>query len=378
LKKLLTKNRTLETFFEVKLASKAEGTRRQYHYALQDFEDYSKIKHNLNLEQMVSEFKNSNIETIIDTLQGWVNKSKIESRNRQARTRLLNAYLYYRGVKIDPRDMKDLEYENIEAEDRKPIPFEAAQAIIAYSSPKRKALYLAMLSGGMAIEEACHIKKSDLDTTGKRVKINIKAIYTKRKSRGRTTFISKEAWKALKPFIKIKGPDDFVFHESNDPKVTKENEMQTLRRIVDKLKLGKKYDSGTREITSHGFRAYFFTKAVQVHGENYAHKMTGHKGHLMEYDRYEDDKKLQMYLELEPKLLVFEQPIDHKEYSELVEELKIVKKDMVKYKEHWDENVRLATDKEYRRKELDPMIKRIIKRMKEELREEQLGKQPLS
>jgi len=328
LSKLLTKKRTYETFFSVKLDSKTEGTRKQYHYALQDFENYTKVKHNLNLQQMVSEFKASNIDTIIDTLQGWINKSKIETRNKQARARLLNAYLYYRGIKIDPRDMKDLEYENIEAQERKPIPFDAAQAIIANSTPRRKALYLAMLSSGMAIEEALQIVKSDLDTSGKRVKIVIKPSYTKRKSRGRTTFISKEAWKALKPFIKIKGPDDFVFHDKKNPKVTKENEMQCLRRIVDGLMLGKKYDSGTREITSHGFRAYFFTKAVQVHGENYAHKMTGHKGHLMEYDRYDDSKKLEMYLELEPKLLIFEQPIDHNEYSRLQDKIKRLDKEL--------------------------------------------------
>jgi len=238
----------------------------------------------------------------------------------------LNNYLYYRGVKIDPRDMKDLEYLNKESQERKAISLEAMQQIISYCRPQRKALYLAMSSSGIAIEEACHIRKSDLGFKLARVRIMIKPEYTKKKSRGRTTFMSKEAYKALKPFLKRKRKNDFVFHNSTDPKVTKDNESQCLRRVVDLLKLGKKYESGTREITSHGFRAYFATKAVQVHGENYMHKMLGHKGHLMEYDRYEDDRKLEMYLKLEPKLLIFEQPVDDKELQSLKEENKEFRK----------------------------------------------------
>ena len=53
-------------------------------------------------------------------------------------------------------------------------------------------------------------------------------------------------------------------------------------------------------------RAYYATHAVRVHGENYMNKMIGHAGYLMEYDRYDDSKKLEMYLKLEPSLLVYE------------------------------------------------------------------------
>jgi len=52
--KLLGKNRTFETFFDVKLNSKTPGTRKQYHYALKDFEDHIKVKYNLNLSQIIT------------------------------------------------------------------------------------------------------------------------------------------------------------------------------------------------------------------------------------------------------------------------------------------------------------------------------------
>ncbi len=326
---ILGENRTFESFFEVKLAQKAPGTRKQYHYALQEFEAHTKIKYNLNLEQMIQEFKASKVEKIIDILQLWINKSKIEMSNRRGRVCQLNTYLRYRGIRLDSLDMKDLEYSNTEPDDRIPITLEQAQQLLSHCKPREKALWLAMLSSGMTIEEACHIIKSDLDFELERVRITIKHEYTK-KNRGRIVYISKEAYKALKPLIKNKGPNDFVFHDRPDPKITKENEMQVLRRAVDKLGYGKKYKSGTREITSHNFRAYFFTKAVQVHGVNFAHKMTGHKGHLMEYDRYDDKVKLEMYLKLEPKLLIFEPEIDSKEAEGLREEIKKLKENQEK------------------------------------------------
>ena len=35
--------------------------------------------------------------------------------------------------------------------------------------------------------------------------------------------------------------------------------------------------------------------------------MTGHGGYLMQYDRMTEDEKLEMYIELEPDLVVFDQ-----------------------------------------------------------------------
>ncbi|MEK0367684.1 MAG: hypothetical protein QQN45_07140, partial [Nitrosopumilus sp.] len=45
-------------------------------------------------------------------------------------------------------------------------------------------------------------------------------------------------------------------------------------------------------------------KASDVHREGYAHKMIGHGGYLPQYDRMSDEKKLDWFLELEPKLII--------------------------------------------------------------------------
>jgi len=83
-------------------------------------------------------------------------------------------------------------------------------------------------------------------------------------------------------------------------------------------------------------RAYFFTKATQVHGIAYAHKMTGHKGYLEQYNRYEEDKKLEMYLQLEPYLIVDSDErlkIENEQLKQKISEIQILKMDMEKVKQ---------------------------------------------
>lgn len=87
---------------------------------------------------------------------------------------------------------------------------------------------------------------------------------------------------------------------------------------LERLGYNEKYSSnGFYKITSHSFRAYFFTLATRKHDENYAHKMTGHGGYLMQYDRMDNEEKLKMYLELEPDLVVFDQTKNELEIKKL-------------------------------------------------------------
>ena len=57
-------------------------------------------------------------------------------------------------------------------------------------------------------------------------------------------------------------------------------------------------------------------------------KLIGHAGYLMEYDRYDDTKKLEMYLKLEPHLLVFESY--EEDVVELREQNKMMQKEIAK------------------------------------------------
>jgi integrase len=171
----------------------------------------------------------------------------------------------------------------------------------------------------MRIGEALSIRKSDLDFFGERIIVRIRAETTKTKQ-ARTTFLSKECTEKLNTYVKTLKDDDLVFTDAKgkDPDTLEQN---ALRSALIRLNLDQKYSTnGFCKITSHSFRAYFFTAAARKHGENYAHKLTGHGGYLMQYDRMTDEEKMKMYIELEPDLVVFEQTRNELEIKRLKEE----------------------------------------------------------
>jgi len=361
---LLTKVRSYESFFDSKLSKKKPQTRKLYRYSLDDFNDFCKKHLTASLEQSIDNFKKASTDDIIDVLQEWINSSPIgRQSNLKGRLNQINNYLYYRGIKIDSRDLKDLEFENSEPEERRPISFDELKKIVNAATNRQRALILSLSSSGMAIGEACNLLKSDFDFSQTRIVIHIKPSYTKKSGRGRTVFISREAEAFVKPILDKLEDNDRVFGYSPTIQDSINNYQNQFRRLVDKIGLGLKYESGKRQKTLHALRAYFFTKANKVHGLDYAHKMTGHKGYLNQYNRLEESEKLQMYLKLEPELLVNEA----KPESDVINEMR---KEVAKYKESYDEFNKLSNDKEYQEKELGPLVDKITKRMKDELRAE--------
>src|SRR3989304_3833461 len=120
--------------------------------------------------------------------------------------------------------------------------------------------------------------------------------------------------------------EDYVFRKKQNWKEVHSNYQASFHAMLKRLGLDKKYESnGNNKITTHSFRAYFFTKAARKHGENYAHKMVGHGGYLIQYDRMTEEEKLKMYLELEPELVIFVQPKKKLEIKRLKKENQSIK-----------------------------------------------------
>jgi len=361
---LLTKVRSYESFFDTKLSKKKEQTRKLYKYSLDDFDSFCKKNLTNSLEASIENFKKANTDEIIDVLQLWINNSPIgRQSNLKGRLSQINNYLYYRGIKIDSRDLKDLEYENSEPEERRPIRFDELKKIVNAATNRQRALILSLSSSGMAIGEACNLLKSDFDFSQSRIMIHIKPSYTKKSGRGRTVFISREAEAFVKPILDKLEDNQRVFGYSPTVEDSINNYQNQFRRLVDKIGLGLKYESGKRQKTLHALRAYFFTKANKVHGLDYAHKLCGHKGYLSQYNRLEESEKLEMYLKLEPELFI-------NEVKPVSEEIIQLREQVAKYKQSYDEFTKLSTDKKFQEKELGPLIEKITKRMKEELRAE--------
>jgi len=364
-----------------KKSASPNTTQRTQRASLDNFENFTQEKYKESIHSISENLaKETDIRVACGVIQAWIRWSTEQNlAPNTIRTRFwfIKDFLYDQGIELTNLQVKkNIRFPKIAKEELYAVSNEELRKIVDIATPTKKSLFLTQSSCGARIGELVQVRKKDIDTDGERWKIKIRSETTKTKS-ARTTFMSKEAMKYSRRLLESKDDDDLVWGVNVNPIHSIVNEQSALRGYLDKLGMGKKNEKNSyRKITTHSFRAYFFTRAVRAIGENYAHKMTGHGGYLLEYDRYDDKKKLELYLKLEPSLLVYESY--NEDVAELRDELKNVKKEMGKYKELWDESYRLGTDKEYRRQQLEPMIKRIIKRMKEELREEQLGKQPLS
>ena len=326
---ILAKKRTTESY-EDKLDSIPQNTRENVQATINNLKKFIVEKHQSTPDQVcreLIEIKKSKgdeeyDDILYDFLQDWIDwniSKKAGAYTIKIRFSIIRSYLYHMGIKTNLQDIKQiLKFPKKVQEERYPLKKHELRdlALAQARNLKRQALYLACSSSGMRMGEALKIKKKDLDFSLERIMVRIKAEYTKTKH-ARTTFVSKECQEKILAYIQTLDDDDYVF--TNSKKSTRiRNEQMALAKALENLEYNEKYSSnGFYKITSHSFRAFFFTAATRKHDENYAHKMVGHGGYLMQYDRITDEEKLKMYLELEPELVVFDQTKNELEISKL-------------------------------------------------------------
>ena len=346
----LVKDRTKETYLQ-KISSEPQGTQQNRIVTINNFERFvSELYEEKTIESVIEELKilkkteeDKYFDALYDLLQEWINwntEQGIESSTQRTFFSYLRNYLYYRGIKTDQQDIKEnLKFGKKIHVERHPLSQEEYRMIIdVIRNPKRKALFLLLGSSGMRIGEAMQLKKKDLDVSQERIKVNIPAEITKTR-KGRSTYMSRETEKMLKPFLDDYADDDFIFDfgSTTDKSMRSARESNNLRTVLKRLNLDDRYPSNNHgKITTHSFRAYFFTLATRRHGENYAHRLTGHSGYLMQYDRMTEEEKLDMYIELEQDLMIYDQTKneleieklqkDNKELTQLRQELRELKK----------------------------------------------------
>jgi integrase len=344
----LTKKKTRESFDE-RISTEPIGTQLCKKYAIKIFGDFVAEKYSgKTIDDIIEELnliRNSQNqqtyeEALYGVLQDWINWN--ESRglgNYTIRISFSNLrrYLFHLGIKTHEQDIKEyLRFGKRVKEERHPLSDEEYRNIVSGFSrnPRMQAFLLMLGSSGMRMGEALKLKKKDLDFTTKRVKVNIPAD-TKTRT-GRSTYISNEAKRKLEPFLEKMSSEDYIFGKHGKvPHI--HNFSRAMIRMLDKLEMNEKYQSNSfRKISTHSFRAYFFTKAARKHGENYAHRLVGHGGYLMQYDRMTEEEKLQMYLELEPDLVIYDQTKNELEINRLrdkVEGLDELKQEVRKLRE---------------------------------------------
>lgn len=181
---------------------------------------------------------------------------------------------------------------------------EEIQDILKFASPKKLGFYLALSCSGARPGELLQVRKKNVDTSKRRIKIRIEAENVKT-STGCSIWMTKETGSFLMTKLRELGDDDLVWATNENFSYAEKNESTKFSNICDKAGYSEKYKSNNfRKITLYSFRSFFFGKASDVHREGYAHKMIGHGGHLPQYDRMNEDKKLDWFLRLESELTI--------------------------------------------------------------------------
>ena len=281
-----------------KISKKAEKTQKGFKTSHNSFDRFCDHRFKSSGEETIEELKLAEDEAVFDTLQEWINWMDISPNTIPIYFTHMKTYLYWRGIKINSQDVKlELDFPKQEVEELHPLSLDEVRMLLGVANYKNRCMYLCMLSGGFRPVEITHIKKKDLELDKKRIVIHVPARYTKLK-RTKTSFISSEAQKMLRPILKRINDNDFVFGGNSNSRAS------VFARYCDKVGLDSRYDTTQiRKITLMGFRAYFITK-LSRHDPNLAKKWAGQKGYLLQYDRMTPDEQLEKYLEFEPDLLI--------------------------------------------------------------------------
>ena len=294
--------RTRTSFME-KISSKDPLTQRGYVIGLNNFDNFCMEK--FGKADYISELKKCNDDQIYDCLQALINwNNSLAPRTVTNYFSKVKKYLHYRGIKLHPQDVKEeLDFKSRIDEELYPLSIENIQAIFKAIPYNHKVALLCELSGLLRIGETVQLRKRHLIISKENIIVKIPANIAKFK-KGHTTFFSKEASKLLRPILRRKEDNDLVFGTNENKTFAELNSEQTLRRTLRKIGLDMKYEStGRFMINTHSFRAYGITK-ISRHDPNFAKKLAGQKGYLLQYDRMTDEEKLELYQKLEIDLII--------------------------------------------------------------------------
>lgn len=272
-------------------------------------------------------------DEITDIMQDWVNLVSQTKTYNTIKVQLsgINKYLKYYKIKIIFSE--EIEFPPNIQEARYPISLEEIQKILEIAEYKQKAYYLCLITSGARPVEIICLKKKNISWTGTRYTAVIPAKYTKKKM-DREIFFSVECNPYLKNLLEKHEDDQTIFTKNPILSNARSIEGAILNGYVTKLGMGKKFDvTGYNKINLYCFRGYFFTKSIRIFNEDIAHSMIGHGAYQQVYQRRTTEEKEELYDELEPEILIFDQTKNKEKIKHLKEANKIFKNQQIQLDE---------------------------------------------
>ena len=283
---------------------------------------YDLINKYVDLDAKIKEFKlledpDGEMEEL---LQEWINHLvKNPTKNKPLSTQSIkqyanavNSYISYQRFRVQ---VKQLQFPKELKEERYALSREEILQIFKDIPWIKQAYYLCLISTAARPREILGLSKNDLEWVGDKWKAKIPAELTKKRI-SRTIFFSKEC----NPYLNsiMKKPGSALFEHNKNLRRAVSNEGNVFRSYLKKIGLDEKYPTtGFGKINLYCFRGYFFTKALDLLKDDIAHAMLGHGAYLQQYQRRTDAQKKQIWDEVEPEILIFDESKKDKKIKDL-------------------------------------------------------------
>ncbi len=357
--------------------SRSFATKRSYTVSTNKFQEFLKIRYNLDVVQLVSVLESNSKDPldILDDYYTFLSEYQRKDSPKPYANSTIKDYvttakefLNSIGCKIYVEDMKrkfTLPKRSIPYEDG--ITKEQINRVIRLSNSALATIILMACSGGMRIGEIMHLRVSDIDFKINPTTITLREETTKTREM-RKTCITSEATKALEDHIaknKISGGSQYLFLNTHQERISRlrkrinenayknhihrtqdrhrlrlleaeierlspeeqlskcvdtarQNYEIQLHRVLENIpELSKKNPNGRNNIHFHALRAWFKTQVTDAHESDFAESLMGHKSIKLIYYRQNEKKRSETYLTIEHALIISDTETVDRNYSTL-------------------------------------------------------------
>ncbi len=295
------------------------------------FRDFLQQKYNINELEFVDQTKQEKFDvySVLRDFVIFLDRSNYKPKSISTRLTAVKGYLRFLGVKIYAEDCKHtIKIPKNIRESEVALTKEMILRVLRNIPPKLQTVVLVLSSSGMRIGELVQLKLSDVDFTTTPTTIRLRAQITKTRH-SRETFITSEATNSLKDYLSrtwkwSEGKDNSHLDDLtlfgrgySSYRKTKDTFsqpshlnaegvlMKQLRNSIKKIPdLDKINLNGIRVIHFHALRKFFRTTVGNFIGRDFAEALIGHQFYMNTYYQLNDEKKREMYLEVEPSLTI--------------------------------------------------------------------------
>ena len=294
---------SLRIEYEKNIFDVSERTKQSYSTALNNFETFC-YQNTQDLE-IIKKLKNIEDDKLWVFLQKWIDSnSNLEPGSVKIFFSHIKKYLYFCGIKITNQEVN----ENLKfiTANKKPLYLltqKEIEQILNELSYRDKTLFLCQISSGLGIGELVQLTKAQLTYVNRRMIVTLNPS----KYNEKITIFGKESTDMIKPILRTKDKDDFVFGTNKNPHYSEINKEQVLRRALKRCSLNMTYPNSRRhKINTSSFRFFHFVN-VSDYDFNFACYLRGcdNKINPTQINKMSNEELLDKYFEVEDKLTIF-------------------------------------------------------------------------